>query len=119
MVRHKHSKEKSLKINFLMNAVLTCSNFIFPLITFPYVSRILLADGNGKINFANSVVSYFMLIASLGLPYYGVRACAIVRDDKKKLSRTVTELFVINMATTICSLLFLVCLLYTSPSPRD
>ncbi len=108
MVRHKHSKEKSLKINFLMNAVLTCSNFIFPLITFPYVSRILLADGNGKINFANSVVSYFMLIASLGLPYYGVRACAIVRDDKKKLSRTVTELFVINMATTICSLLFLV-----------
>lgn len=108
MVRHKQHKEKSLKINFLMNAVLTCSNFIFPLITFPYVSRILLADGNGKINFANSVVSYFALIASLGLPYYGVRTCAAVRDDKQKLSRTVTELFVINMITTICSLLFLV-----------
>lgn len=107
MPKHKQRKEKSLKINFLMNAILTSSNFIFPLITFPYVSRILLADGNGKINFANSVVSYFMLIASLGLPYYGVRACAVVRDDKRKLSQTVTELFVINVITTVCSLLLL------------
>ena len=45
MSRH---KRKSIKVNFLMNAFLTCSNFIFPLITFPYVSRVLLADGNGK-----------------------------------------------------------------------
>ena len=48
MSRH---KRKSIKVNFIMNAFLTCSNFIFPLITFPYVSRVLLADGNGKINF--------------------------------------------------------------------
>lgn len=111
MLEHEQRKEKSLKVNFLMNAILTCSNFIFPLITFPYISRILLADGNGKINFANSVVSYFMLIASLGLPYYGIRAAAAVRDDKQKLSRTVTELFVINMVTTVCSLfLLMICI---------
>lgn len=107
MARHGRRKEKSLKVNFLMNVILTTSSFIFPLITFPYASRILLADGNGKINFANSVVSYFMLIASLGLPYYGVRACAVVRDDKQKLSRTVTELFIISSVTTVCSLLLL------------
>ena len=42
-------KQKSLKLNFIMNAILTMSQFIFPLITFPYVSRILLPEGTGKV----------------------------------------------------------------------
>ena len=50
---------KSVKVNFIMNAILSMSAFIFPLITFPYVSRILGAEGNGKIDFAVSVISYF------------------------------------------------------------
>ena len=45
-------KHKSVKVNMIMNAILTMSSFIFPLITFPYVSRILLAEGTGKVNFA-------------------------------------------------------------------
>ncbi len=51
---------KSVKYNFIMNLILTSSNFIFPLITFPYVSRVLMASGNGKVNFITSVVNYFM-----------------------------------------------------------
>ena len=66
-------KEKSLKKNFIMNIILTSSAYIFPLITFPYISRILGAVGNGKINFANSIVSYFIMIAMLGIPVYGTR----------------------------------------------
>lgn len=70
---------------------------IFPLITFPYISRILLPAGVGKVNFATSVVSYFSMIAMLGVPVYGVRACAQVRDNKEELSRTVQEILFINL----------------------
>ena len=89
-------KIKSVKFNFIMNFILTASNFIFPLITFPYVSRILLPLGTGKVAFATSVVTYFSMFSQLGIPTYGIRACAQVRDDKEELSRTVQELFLIN-----------------------
>ena len=115
MSRH---KRKSIKVNFIMNAFLTCSNFIFPLITFPYVSRVLLADGNGKINFATAIINYFMLFASLGMPLYGVRTCAIVRDDRKKLSRTVKELFTISMVATALSLAVLLVMIECTEIPR-
>ena len=116
MARH---RKKSIKVNFLMNAFLTCSNFIFPLITFPYVSRVLLADGNGKINFATAIVNYFMLFASLGMPLYGVRTCAIVRDDRKKLSRTVKELFTISMVATALSLVVLLVMIGIVPKFQE
>ena len=89
-------KIKSVKFNFIMNFILTASNFIFPLITFPYVSRILLPLGTGKVAFATSVVTYFSMFSQLGIPTYVIRACAQVRDDKEELSRTVQELFLIN-----------------------
>ena len=84
-----------------MNALLTMSSFIFPLITFPYVSRILSPEGTGKVSFANSVIAYFALFAQLGIPTYGIRACAKVRDNKEKLSRTVQEIFIINTVMTV------------------
>ena len=56
---------KSIKKNFVMNTILTMSNFIFPLITFPYVSRVLLPSGTGKVAFATSVISYFSMFAPL------------------------------------------------------
>lgn len=91
-------KIRSVKYNFIMNVILTGSTFIFPLITFPYISRILLPSGVGKVNFATSVVSYFSMFAMLGIPTYGVRACAQVRDDREELSRTVHEILMINLA---------------------
>lgn len=72
------------------------SSFIFPLISYPYVSRILGPAGTGKVAAATSWVSYFNMFAQLGIPTYGIRACAEVRDDKEKLSRTVQELLTIN-----------------------
>lgn len=73
------------------------SSFIFPLISYPYVSRILGPAGTGKVAAATSWVSYFNMFAQLGIPTYGIRACAEVRDDKEKLSRTVQELLTINL----------------------
>lgn len=84
-----------------MNFFLSVSSFVFPLITFPYVSRVLTAEGVGAVSFALSFVSYFTLVASLGIPTYGIRACAEVKKDKNKLNNTVQELLIINTVTTI------------------
>ena len=97
------NKIQTVKKNFIMNFILTAANFIFPIVTFPYVSRILLAEGTGKVAFAASIASYFSMIAALGIPTYGIRACARIRDDKNK---TVQELLIIHMSATSLALMF-------------
>ena len=108
-------KNKSLKMNFVMNVILTMSSFIFPLITFPYVSRILLPTGTGKVSFATSVVTYFSMFAQLGIPTYGIRACAKVRDNREELSKVVQELLCINLIMSIVSYVVLYMALYAVP----
>ena len=112
-------KTKSIKLNFIMNVVLTMSSFIFPLVTFPYVSRVLLPEGTGKVSFAISVITYFTMFAQLGIPTYGIRACAQVRDDKEKLSRTVQELLIINLAMCVLVYLVFFAALFTVPRMRN
>src|SRR5699024_467638 len=109
-------KTHSIKYNFIMNAMLTISQVIFPMITFPYYSRVLGAEGTGSIGFALAVVSYFTMIASLGVPTYGIRACAKVRDNKEKLSQTVQELLIINGITT--AVMYVVYFLALAMIPR-
>lgn len=113
------SQQKSLKLNFVMNAILTMSSFIFPLITFPYVSRILLPTGTGKVSFATSLISYFSMFAQLGIPTYGVRACAKVRDDREKLTRTAQELLIINLVMDVVSYVALAIALVCVPRLRE
>ena len=86
-----------------MNAILTMSSFIFPIITFPYVSRILQPIGTGKVSFAVSVVNYFSMFAQLGIPTYGIRICAQVRDNRRELTRTAHELLMINGCMSLFS----------------
>ena len=109
----------SLKKNFIMNAILTMSSFIFPLITFPYVSRILGPAGNGKVSFATSFVSYFLLIAQLGIPTYGIRACAKVRDSKEDLTRTTHEILIINLIMCVVAYIVFFISLATVPRLQD
>lgn len=112
-------KQKSLKLNFIMNALLTMSSFIFPLITFPYVSRVLLPDGTGRVSFATSLISYFSLVAQLGIPTYGIRACAKVRDNREELSRTAQELLIINLVMDVISYTVLILALIFVPRLRE
>lgn len=81
-------EKNSIKKNFFMNVLLTLSTFIFPLITFPYVSRVLTPIGTGKVAMATSFIQYFVMFAMLGIPTYGVRAVAKVRDNREKLTKT-------------------------------
>lgn len=98
-------KIHSVKFNFIMNFIMSASSIVFPLITFPYISRVLMATGNGKVATASAVITYFNMFASLGIPTYGIRACAKVRDNKEKLSKTVQELLIINSVTMLLTLL--------------
>ena len=111
-------KQKSIKVNFIMNAFLTMSSFVFPLLTFPYVSRILMPEGMGKVAMGTAVVAYFAMLARLGIPLYGIRACAEVRDDRLQLSKVVHELFLINLFMTGVSYILFFCTVFTVSSFR-
>lgn len=89
------------KKNVLYNLLLTLSNILFPIVTFPYVSRVLGPDGIGKAQFVITFAQYFALIAALGIPLYGIREVAKVKADKKQLSQLVMELLTINFITTL------------------
>lgn len=102
-------KDNSVKINLILNGILRVSSMIFPLVTFPYVSRVLGAIGMGKVTFANSIVSYFAMFAQLGIPTYGIRECSKVKNNKERLSKTVYELLIIELILSIfvCAILVL------------
>ena len=60
-------KRTSIKINAVLNTIQTLMSMLFPLITFPYASRVLSVESIGKYNFSNSIISYFALLAGLGI----------------------------------------------------
>lgn len=102
----------SMKKNAVFNAVRVLMTVIFPLITFPYATRVLGVDNMGKIQFGLSIISYFSLFAALGVSFYGTREAAVLRDNKKAFSRLASEIFTINLLTTIVSYIFLAFLLF-------
>lgn len=112
-------KLPSVKKNFAMNAVLALSGILLPLITFPYVSRVLLPEGLGKITFGTSLIFYFSMFAQLGIPTYGIRICAKVRDDREKLTKTVHELLGINIAMALLSYAVLAAALTAVPRLQE
>lgn len=112
-------KNKSLKLNAFLNSLQTLLNLVFPLITFPYVSRVLSVDGIGKYNFSSSIVSYFLLIAGLGINRFAVREGARFREDKSKFSEFASRIFTINLCSTFFSYILLFLLLYFVPSLRS
>ncbi len=109
------SGQKSIRVNFIMNIILTMSSFIFPLISFPYISRVLLPDGTGRVSLATSVVSYFLIFAQLGIPTYGIRKCAQVRDNPKELNQVAQELLIINLVTSCITYMAYLIVIFTVP----
>lgn len=98
----------SIKRNFIYNLVLHLSNVIFPIITIPYTSRVLGVEQIGIFSFVTTIVSYFILFASLGIPLYGTREIAKVADNKVKVNKLFNEIFSVNIVTSILtSLIFL------------
>lgn len=111
-------KEKSVKFNYFMNLFLTASTIIFPLVTFPYVSRTLTPTGTGLVTFANSIVTYFSMFTQLGIPTYGIRETAKYRNNKEKLSKFVQEVISINFITCAISYVAYGALIYFNDEMR-
>ena len=109
-------KNKSLGLNAFLNGLKSTLNLLFPLITFPYVSRVLGVKGIGVYNYSNSIVSYFLLIAALGISTYAIREGAKYRDDKKQINEFASEIFTINIWSTLVSyiLLFACLIIFTN-----
>lgn len=101
-------RKKSLGVNALLNGLRSALNLIFPLITFPYVSRVLSVDGMGIYNFSNTYVNYFVLIAGLGVATYAVREGAKYRDNEEEISEFASQVFTINMISTLIAYLLLI-----------
>ena len=100
-------KNKSLGINAFLNGLRSVLNLLFPLITFPYISRVLSVQGIGIYNFSNTYINYFILIAGLGIATYAVREGAKYRNQKKKIEKFASQVFSINIFATIIAYLLL------------
>lgn len=97
--------QKSLAKNSIYNIIYTVANILFPFATSIYVSRILLPAGVGKVASAQNIASYFITIAALGLPSYGVREFAKIREKKDKRNKLFTELLLLNIISTTLALI--------------
>lgn len=99
---------KSLGLNALLNGFQSMLNLIFPIITFPYVSRILSVNGMGIYNFSNTYINYFLLVAGLGINTYAVREGSKLRDNFQKISNFSSQIFSINIISTLLAYMLLI-----------
>lgn len=104
---------KSLKTNYIFNLLNTVSGLLFPLVTFPYASRILLADGIGQVNFFQSIIQYITLLTCLGIPMYAIREIAKVRDDIKERNKTAIEILLLHASLTFMGYIIVAILIAT------
>lgn len=96
--------------NYIYNVLFQILNIILPIITAPYIARVLNPEGVGRYNYTLSVVSTFVLIANLGSASYGTRNIAYIRDDKKQLTKLFWEIVLFRTITTglvLCCYLFM------------
>ena len=104
-------KVKSVKLNFILNTIRIFLGAFFILVTTPYITRILGAENLGKVDYVNSIIQYFILFTALGIPNYGIREIAKTRDNVFDRTKTVIELGIILIITTIIGYIVLFFLL--------
>lgn len=109
----------NLKKNFIYNTILTISGYIFPLLTFPYVTRVLGVESLGIANFALSIIDYFILFSTFGITVVGLREISQCGDDKIKLSSTFSRLVSIHIVTSFFVSLIYICAIYIVPELKD
>ncbi len=102
--------KNSVRSNFIYNSLYQLSGIMVPLVTMPYLSRVLEPEGLGEYSFAYSVAYYFTIFIKLGLNNYGNRSIAYVKDNKEELSRTFWEIYAFQFLSGI--ILFFVYLVY-------
>lgn len=107
-------KTVSIKRNYIYNLTYQIFAILIPLVTSPYLARILQPDGIGAYSYANSITTYFSLIAVLGTSTYASREIARIRDESKKVDQLYWEIVIFRVITTIFSLLLYCLVIYFS-----
>ncbi|MFT7156764.1 MAG: O-antigen/teichoic acid export membrane protein, partial [Parvicella sp.] len=106
----------SIKRNYGYNLLLSVSNVLFPLVTFPYASRILNPVGIGRVQFVISFAQYFAIVAALGIPIYGINQIAKAKKSQSDLNNIFSELFIIHLISTLIVLLIYLTLVFSIPT---
>ena len=112
-------KSVSLKKNAVYSLIKTGCSIMFPLITFPYVTRVLSTENYGRYTFSASIIGYIALISGLGIANYARREGSRVREDKELLQKFVNEVFSINVVSTCFAIIILFSLLLLWPKLHD
>ena len=110
---------QSLVKNSAFNVAYKLLNVLFPLVTTTYVARILLAEGVGKVAYAQNIVTYFVVLAALGIPNYGIREIAKVRENLEQTNKVFSELMTINFVSTSFFLIAYVGMILSFPFFQD
>lgn len=109
---------ESLKVNMVLNAIRGLISVLFPMITFPYVSRILSVNNIGRYNYSASIISYFLLLSGLGIEKYAIREGAALRENRFELNRFANEMFTFNMLSTVFSYVLLIAVMFLFPEMK-
>lgn len=104
-----------MRKNIIYNILLSLTNILFPLISFVYVARILGPKGIGEVQFVMSFAQYFSIFAAIGIPIYGVREIAKVRDSPAKLSSTFLSLSTLFFLTSVVMTLVYFLIVFLHP----
>lgn len=102
------NRRKNVGINAILNVINQSLSLLFPIITYPYVLRVLGVINIGKVNYASSIISYFSMFAMLGIKNYAIREGAKRKDNKIDFQTFVSEIFTINLLSTTFAYLLLI-----------
>lgn len=94
----------TIKRNLLYNFILSFSQVLLPLVSIPYISRVLDPDGIGRVGFIDSFTYYFIIIAEFGITVYGIREVAKCKHDAVKLKSLVSELMTLHVLSSCVTL---------------
>ena len=97
--------ESSVKRNLGYQTIYQILNIILPLITAPYLARVLGATQLGVFSYTTSVVAYFTLVAMLGTVNYGTRSIASVKEDKETRSRVFCEIYCLQVLSSVVAII--------------
>lgn len=93
--------KKSIIKNTIYYILYNVFNMLFPLVSGIYVARVLSPKSIGEVSYAQNIVTYFVILAFLGIPTYGIREIANARNNKEELNKIFSELFIINFISTM------------------
>lgn len=102
----------SLAKNYIYNLIYQVVTLILPLLTIPYISRVIGSNGVGINAYTNSIIQYFILFGTIGVSLYGNRAIAYVRDDEDRLSNTFWSIAILQILTSFIAYLCFIVFLY-------